>query len=246
MYWYSDRSDYLKNVELTKAQRRSRNLKRSSIACFSVALALVFITYIFTLPEVQKSLQDLNAWFERIEYFIAQYDKLAAFGLITALFLFKSVLPVIPFSVLFISSGMVFSAPVAVAVNALGFALLVAIKFLWGKKYGGGKAHKILNKSEPLTKFMDFKGKGNKWMLVVLRFIPFVPVSTVSRAYGATEMKFFQFIVLSVLGFLPRLVLWSFIGTNIFNPFTVTFMAPFIILLIISGISLQILRVILD
>ena len=130
MYRCSERSEYLKNVELTKSQRRNRNLKRSSIACFSVALALVFITYIFTLPEVQKSLQDLNAWFERIEYFIAQYDKLAAFGLITALFLFKSVVPIIPFSVLFISSGMVFSAPVAVAVNALGFALLVAIKFL--------------------------------------------------------------------------------------------------------------------
>ncbi len=236
----------MKNVKLTKKEKRDRNLKRSSIACFSAALVLVVVTYIFTLPEVQKSLQDLNAWFERIEYFIAQYDKLAAFGIITALFAFKSILPIIPFSVLFISSGMVFSAPVAVAISALGFTLLVAIKFLWGKKYGGGKAHKLLIKSEPLSKFMDFKGKGNKWMLVVLRFIPFVPVGTVSRAYGATEMKLSSFVGLSVLGFLPRLILWSFIGTNIFNPFSVTFMAPFIVLLIISGISLLILRVILD
>ena len=139
---------------------------------------------------------------------------------------------------------MVFSAPIAVCVNALGFALLVAIKFLWGKKYGGGNAHKLLIKSEPLSKFMNFKGDGNKWMLVVLRFIPFVPVSTVSRAYGATEMKITPFVGLSLVGFLPRLALWSFVGTSIFNPFSVTFMAPFIILLIISGISLQILRVI--
>lgn len=236
----------MKNVELTKAERRDRNLKRSSVICFCAALVLIFITYIFTFPEVQKSLQSLNSWFEYIEFFIAGYDKFAAFCLITALFALKSLLPFIPFSVIFISSGMVFSAPIAVAVNSLGFALLVAIKFVWGKKYGGGKAHKLLIKSEPLSDFMDFKGKGNKWMLVLLRFIPFVPVGTVSRAYGATEMKLPQFIGLSVVGFLPRLVLWSFVGVNIYNPFTVTFMAPFIILLVISGISLQILRVILN
>lgn len=236
----------MKNVELTKVGRRDRNLKRSSVICFCAALALVVITYLFTFPEVKKSLQDLNSWFEYIEYFIAGYDKFAAFCLITALFILKSIVPFIPFSVIFISSGMVFSAPIAVAVNSLGFALLVAIKFIWGKKYGGGKAHKLLIKSKPLSDFMDFKGKGNKWMLVVLRFIPFFPVGTVSRAYGATEMKLPQFIGLSVLGFLPRLVLWSFIGVNIYNPFTVTFMAPIIILLLISGISLQILRAILN
>lgn len=231
---------------MTKAEKRSRNLKISSIVCFIAALTLVIITYAFTLPEVQKSLQNMNDWFERIEFFIARYDKWAAFCLITALFVVKSVIPFIPFSVLFISSGMVFPTPLAIAVSTLGYTLLVAIKFWVGKKFGGGQAHKLLIKNEPLSKFMDFKGKGNKWMLVVLRFIPFVPVGTVSRAYGATEMKFSHFLGLSVLGFLPRLVLWNFVGNNIYSPFTVTFMAPFIILLIISGISLLILRVILD
>lgn len=234
----------MKNVNINKKVKRDKYLKRSSIACFCGAVVLIVLTFIFTLPEFQKSLQDLNAWFERVEFFIAQYNKLAAFCMIITLFIFKSVVPIIPFSVLFISSGMVFSAPVAVGINALGFALLVVIKFLWGKKYGGGNAHKIMSKSKSVTDFMDFKGDGNKWMLVVLRFIPFVPVSTVSRAYGATEMKIAPFVGLSLVGFLPRLALWSFVGTSIFNPFSVTFMAPFIILLIISGISLQILRVI--
>lgn len=240
------RSELLKAVKVNKVVKRKATIKRSSTVCFCVAVALVIITYVMTLPEVKRSLQDMYAWFERIENYIAGYDKLAAFGLIMALFAVKSLVAFIPFSVLFISSGMVFSAPVAMGVSVLGFALLISVKFLWGKKFGGGNAHKLAVKSKSITRFMDLKGKGNKWMLVVLRFVPFVPVGTVSRAYGATEMKYLPFVGLSVLGFLPRVVLWSFVGSNIFDPFTPTFMAPIIVLLIISGISLLIWDAVLD
>ena len=236
----------MKAVKVNKVAKRKATIKRSSTVCFCVAVALVIITYVMTLPEVKRSLQDMYAWFERSENYIAGYDKLAAFGLIMALFAVKSVAAFIPFSVLFISSGMVFSAPVAMGVSVLGFALLISVKFLWGKKFGGGNAHKLAVKSKSITRFMDLKGKGNKWMLVVLRFVPFVPVGTVSRAYGATEMKYLPFVGLSVLGFLPRVVLWSFVGSNIFDPFTPTFMAPIIVLLIISGISLLIWDAVLD
>ena len=236
----------MKAVKVNKVAKRKATIKRSSTVCFCVAVALVIITYVMTLPEVKRSLQDMYAWFETIENYIAGYDKLAAFGLIMALFAVKSVVAFIPFSVLFISSGMVFSAPVAMGVSILGFALLISVKFLWGKKFGGGNAHKLAVKSKSITRFMDLKGKGNKWMLVVLRFVPFVPVGTVSRAYGATEMKYLPFVGLSVLGFLPRVVLWSFVGSNIFDPFTPTFMAPIIVLLIISGISLLIWDAVLD
>lgn len=240
------RSELLKAVKVNKVAKRKATIKRSSTVCFCVAVALVIITYVMTLPEVKRSLQDMYAWFERIENYIAGYDKVAAFGLIMALFAVKSVVAFIPFSVLFISSGMVFSAPVAMGVSVLGFALLISVKFLWGKKFGGGNAHKLAVKSKSITRFMDLKGKGNKWMLVVLRFVPFVPVGTISRAYGATEMKYLPFVGLSVLGFLPRVVLWSFVGSNIFDPFTPTFMAPIIVLLIISGISLLIWDAVLD
>jgi uncharacterized membrane protein YdjX (TVP38/TMEM64 family) len=50
----------------------------------------------------------------------------------------------------------------------------------------------------------------------------------------------------SVLGFLPRIITWSIIGVNITDPFSVKFMAPIIILLIISGISVLVLRTMLN
>ncbi|MBQ8183251.1 MAG: TVP38/TMEM64 family protein [Clostridia bacterium] len=226
--------------DLKKIDKKRFAMKHSATVCFLMALFLILVTYALTFPAVQKSLNEIEQWFVSLEYFIAGFNELIAFFIIIILFIFKSFLPVIPFSVLFISSGMVFPAPVAVLVNALGFALLVSVKFLWGRKFGGGKAFKILKKYEPVVKFMDFNGSGNKWMLALLRFIPFMPVGPVSRAYGTTEIKFLPYVGLSVVGFLPRLIAWSVIGFSIFDPFTPGFVVPFIVLLVISGISLLI------
>ena len=75
----------------------------------------------------------------------------------------------------------------------------------------------------------------------MLRFVPVAPVGTVSKAYGATDMAYLPYVGLSVLGFLPRIISWSVVGCNIYDPFTPGFLAPFIVLSIISGISLLLL-----
>lgn len=230
----------------TKQEKRSLVLKIVSIACFSVALFLVFLTYFVTLPQVQSRITEIQDSFNRIEMFIASLNKIGAFLTVIALFIIKGVFPFLPLSVLFISTGLVFSAPLAACINILGFALLVSIKYLWGKKLGGGGAHKVLVKSEVVYDFMDLGGKGNWWMLVILRFVPFIPINTVSRIYGATSMDYWRFCAFSVLGFLPRIVMWSIIGVNITDPFSVEFMAPIIILLVISGISVLVLRTMLN
>lgn len=228
--------------KLSKEQRYSRNLKIAAIVCFCVAAALVIVTYSLTLPAVQKSLQGINQWFVQIEYFVASFNHGIALVLIALLFLIKTVIPIIPISVIFISCGMVFPTPVAVFISVVGVAVFSTIKFQWGRYRGGGGAHKLAGKSQTVTKFMGFGGKGNKWMLFVLCFVPVFPLGTISRAYGATKMSHSTFLTLALLGFSPRLILWSYIGVNIFNPFTPEFVTPFIVLLLISGISLLILK----
>lgn len=230
----------------TKEEKRSLVLKIVSIACFSVALFLVFFTYFVTLPEIQSRIATIQDWFNKIEMFIGSLNKLWAFLTVVALFFIKGFIPFLPLSVLFISCGLVFPAPLAAAINILGFAILVSIKYGWGKKFGGGGAHKVLVKSATVYDFMDLGGKGNWWMLVILRFVPFIPINTVSRIYGATSMDYWRFCLFSVLGFLPRIVMWSIIGVNITDPFSVEFMAPIIILLAISGISVLVLRTMLN
>ena len=228
---------------LTQDEKRSKILRRLSIGCFVGAFFAVIVIMLIPLPQFQKQLAEINAWFTNIELFIAKFDKLAAVVVILLFFFVKTLVGFIPFSVLFIGTGLVFSPSIAVAINVIGFGMLIGIKFLWGRKFGGGRFHKLLLKSESLSDFMDFHGKGNKWMLVVLRFVPVAPVGTVSRAYGATDMKIIPFVVLSVVGFLPRLISWSIIGCNVFDPFTPAFLTPIAILLVISGISILLLDI---
>ena len=228
---------------LTADEKRSRNLRRLSVICFIGSVCAVIIMFLLTLPQFKNQIAEINNLFTNIELFIAEFDKIAAFALIIFFFMFKMVFGCIPFSVLFISAGLVFSPPVAILVNVIGFSLLIAIKFLWGRKFGGGGLYQLLLKSDTLSDFMEFKGNGNRWMLVVLRFVPFAPAGTISRAYGGTDMKLVPFICFSVLGFLPRLVIWSIIGCNVFDPFTPAFLTPISMLLIVSGISLLLLDV---
>lgn len=217
-----------------------------SFVCFLLAVSLMVLTFILSLPVVQKNLGEINAWLIRIEIYIAGYDWIKALFLISLMFLLKSVVPILPFSVMFISAGMVFPMPIAIIISTCGVSLLCATKFYWGRRRGGGGVHKIASRSRRVTKFMGFGEKGNKWMLGILCFIPIVPIGALSRAYGATRMRFDTFLKTNLLGIMPRIVLWSFVGVNIFEPFTVGFIAPFIILLVISGVSLLILDVLLQ
>lgn len=235
----------MESIQSVTPPKKRKALKIAAIVCFSVAVALVVITYFFTLPTVQKSLLDINEWFTRIELYVASFNRWTALFIIIALFLSRSLLPILPFSVIFISCGMVFPTPIAVIINAVGLMLMCSIKFHWGEKRGGGKVHSLAGKSRRVTEFMDLKGHGNKWMLTVMCFVPIFPVGTVSRVYGATEMKLSTFLKYSLLGFFPRVLMWSYIGTNILNPFTPEFMAPFIVLSVISGISLLLLDALL-
>ncbi len=237
------RSELLSFKKLTSDEKRSRVLRPLSIACFIGAVLAVIVMMLARLPQFQTQLSQINAWFTDIELFIARFDKFAAVAVILFFFLVKTLVGFIPFSVLFVGTGLVFSPPIAVLVNVIGFSMLAGLKFLYGRKFGGGGLHKLLLKSEQLSDFMDFHGKGNRWMLVVLRFVPVAPVGTVSRAYGATDIELIPFLFLSVLGFLPRLISWSIIGCNVFDPFTPSFLTPIAILLVISGISLLLLDI---
>lgn len=216
------------------------------IGCFVVAVSLAFLTFVMTLPEVQARFQDVLDYFDKVEYFIAGLNRFWAFVVIIFLFAVKIIVPVVPLSVLFIASGMVFPVPVAAAINVLGFSILVSAKFFWGRKFGGGGAHKFLIKSDWIMDFMKLGGDGNKWMLAILRFVPNIPIGTVSRIYGATSMDWLTFVLFSVLGYLPRLISWSVIGCNYANPFSFAFTAPIIMLLVISGISILLLNTLIS
>ncbi len=81
-------------------------------------------------------------------------------------------------------------------------------------------------------------GTGNPLILFALRLIPFVPANPVSSLFGNMKMDYRSFLVISLFGYLLKVVSFTAIGYNISDPFSSKFIVPFIALLYIAGIGL--------
>ncbi|MBQ4459545.1 MAG: hypothetical protein II911_04010 [Clostridia bacterium] len=81
-------------------------------------------------------------------------------------------------------------------------------------------------------------GTGNPIILFALRLVPFVPANPVSSLFGNMKMDYRSFLVISLFGYLLKVVSFTAIGYNIADPFSSKFIVPFIALLYIAGFSL--------
>ncbi|MBQ6445100.1 MAG: hypothetical protein IJI95_01865, partial [Clostridia bacterium] len=81
-------------------------------------------------------------------------------------------------------------------------------------------------------------GTGNPIILFALRLVPFVPANPVSSLFGNMKVDYRSFLVISLFGYLLKVVSFTAIGYNIADPFSSKFIVPFIALLYIAGFSL--------
>lgn len=153
-------------------------------------------------------------------------------------FLVRTFIPFLAVSAICVLTGAVLPSYWALIVNFLGIIIMMSIKYFEGMKFGSGNAWKIISKNERARKIIESSGKVNKTLLFSLRLIPGFPLGSVSRIYGSLRFPYWQFILLSAAGFAPKLLSYTFMGTNVFDPLSSAFLVPLMIALIISGASL--------
>lgn len=153
-------------------------------------------------------------------------------------FLVRTFIPFLAVSAICVLTGAVLPSYWALIVNFLGIIVMMSIKYFEGMKFGSGNAWKIISKNERARKIIESSGKVNKALLFALRLIPGFPLGSVSRIYGSLRFPYWQFILLSAAGFAPKLLSYTFMGTNVFDPLSSAFLVPLMIALTISGASL--------
>lgn len=153
-------------------------------------------------------------------------------------FLVRAFIPFLAVSAICVLTGAVLPSYWALIVNFLGIIIMMSIKYFEGMKFGSGNAWKIISKNERARKIIESSGKVNKALLFALRLIPGFPLGSVSRIYGSLKFPYWQFILLSAAGFAPKLLSYTFMGTNVFDPLSSAFLVPLMIVLTISGASL--------
>lgn len=215
---------------------RSRVLNVAALICFLFALTLVVILRLAQLDRVVR-------WYNNYTNTLAHFETWMqnngatwySIMLILLNFVLKAVIPWFPISCICVASGVLFQWYLAIPINVAGMALLFTIKYLWGKRYGGGNAKKILAHYKGASEFIDSSQVGSAVVLFVLRLVPMMPINSVSQLYGTTDIAFWKYLIVSIIGFSYKLFSYTLIGRNVYDPMSAKFLLPFVFLSLFSG-----------
>lgn len=220
------------------------------------ALFCFFIAVVFTVLLILSRNEQVQLWYKTYQDYLISAeiavknidDKFAVFLIIIFLYVFKAVFPIYlyPLPLLCTVTSAVFPAYLSIPINILGLVCLYSIRYFWGTKTGSAGVQTLLNKNETIHSLVERDGRGNPWLLVLFRMIPGMPINLVSKLYGAMDFKYSKFLLLSVLGYAPLLVSYTFIGYNLFNPLSTAFLLPFIIVASFGTISMLSVSVVLN
>ena len=222
-----------------------KNKKQKKLLLFS-GLILIALSLGVAVLLVSLQYDELWHWYAvtrqnlaRLEEYIAHIDiEWKFFIAIMLLFAVKSFFPIYPTSTVCFLSGIVLPMYYAVPVNILGFILLVTIRYFWGKRFGAGSAWRLISKTDVLRRVIQQDKKGNSALLIALRLIPAMPINSISGIYGSFEFGYGKFVLLSVIGFMPKLISFTFVGRNLYDPLSPGFLVPIMLLMFFSGVSL--------
>lgn len=229
-----------------------RNLDRkgamnlSAIGLFAVAILLTVITLVMSTKVAEGGWAEFLWALGKLQDFIQSLENRWLIGLaILGVYALKSVVP-IPFPFIMIMTGVMFEPALAVPLNVAGFSITLSIVYWYGRRFDEGVALHKLRKYENVSEMLKHAGKTKLGVLFLIRLIPSVPINMASQFYGGIKFPFGKFMVASVSGYFIKLWTYSVMGGNIAQPFTWHFMAPVIILLIISGVAVLITNIALE
>lgn len=240
----------MKSSEVSRLKKKVSRKKVVNIAAISMlaaALVLGLLLFLLQVEEVRQWYEGMQMALVRLENRIASIENRGTvMAVILLIFALKSVVPFPPISTVCFITGMVFPGFTAFAINMLGIAVQMSISYARGRFFGGGNVHKFLNKYQGTRQVLESKKSYHPLLLLGFRVVPFVPMNTVSRVFGSTGMKFFEYLFVSLGGFAPKVVSYTIIGRNVYDPLSPSFIVPIIALLVISGLSALILNFILS
>lgn len=223
--------------ETRKKKTRTYVLNFIAFICFLTALALLVMLRLFQLDRVVEWYNKYTDTLKNFELWIQSNGSTWLSVLIILLnYALKAVIPWFPLSCICVAVGAIFKWYYALAINAVGMAVLFTIKFYWGKSYGGGNAEKILSKYDRAHTLVDNSKLGSTVILFLLRLVPATPVNSVSQLYGTTGINFWKYLLVSLAGFSYKLFSYTTIGHNVFDPMSASFIIPIIFLCLFTGI----------
>lgn len=173
----------------------------------AVALTLFFIA-IFNYDSLSNlDVKDLVSFTQNVPLII---------GIVLAVYFVKSLVFVVPASLVYVAVGAILEPWLAVIVNLTGIFIEVSSTYILGRFLGKDAVYKLLSKKDAGRKILE-KDLGSKAsVLVAIRAVPAFPIDLISLFYGASGCRYLKYAVLSLAGISWRVILFTIIGDAVF------------------------------
>lgn len=158
---------------------------------------------------------------------------LAAFVLLL-FFALKSLTIVFPITALFMVNGLLFSSPVALFVSTMGVCVTVTVPYLLGRVSGGDMVRSICHKYPKAEWIYQYQQKNTLFACFFTRIIGCLPGDVVSLYFGACETSYPIYLIGSLLGASLMIVTDTFLGEQLEDPFSKTFILLLLFRVLIS------------
>lgn len=238
-------------VAMNQKRHTKESRTRFLLKLFKVLGILSYIASgVFLVLSVVLQIDSVRARYDQYLVALATFENHVA-GLknqwltvivIALLYILRSLSPVYPFPALYIMTAMVFSPVHSFIINMAGMAFNIAFRYYTGVQMGEGFWNKVLHRYPDIDAVFQVDARGNPLVLFALRFVPVLPFSTISHLYGTFEYPFVKYMIISMAALVPRLVSYSFIGNNVYDPLSTRFFIPLIVLFFITGTSFFVMR----
>ena len=153
------------------------------------------------------------------------------------LYLFKTVSVIFPYKVLQLTVGMQFSLIPAFFINLIGSAISFAIGYLMGRIYGTEAVKRTVEKNKKLSLLIQRQSSNIVFFSFFLRTLLFLPLEAVSMYFGAVKADYKKYMLGSILGMLPNIVISTIMCDNISKPASPAFFVSVVLFILISVIA---------
>lgn len=213
----------------------SEKTKSTVKALIRVAVAMIIFVLAVINYDKLKNI-DIRALVD------ASSNMVIAILTIWGVYLTKSILFIIPASLIYISIGMAFPPLTASLISLVGIIIEVTVTYFLGLFLGGEYVNKQLAKTKPGKKILDMKLNDNFLALLPIRALPVFPIDFVSLFWGASKCSFGRYFFASVIGIMPRVVLFTILGDGIYDYIPIHLIIKIIICAIPVGAIAYLIR----
>ncbi|CEN26835.1 TVP38/TMEM64 family protein [Paraclostridium sordellii] len=174
---------------------------------------LISIIILLILGTIICKILSMNIGVEDIQDYVSSFGRLAPLVYIIMFALVP--LTLFPDSILAIGGGMVFGLFKGYIYTLIGALIGATISFYISRKLGRAFVKKLTN--EKLDNIEELINSKGFFIVLILRLVPLFPFDIISYGSGLTSIKYKDFLLATIIGTIPGILVFTNIGAQSVN-----------------------------